>query len=175
MFRGFCPSGSGGAQSAGFGCYRKIEGDFSGKEVKQLNHLGRNDACWCGSGKKYKKCHGPFDDKPEPSAAQGRIVPKRGIIKTAEQIAGIKKARRSMLPYWITLQNISKRAYAQQKLTAGYMISLQKQEQCRHHSIMKGSRTVSAHPSITRSAMAFRRRRLYSWRGILSMWMFPRS
>lgn len=19
--------------------------------------LGRNDACWCGSGKKYKKCH----------------------------------------------------------------------------------------------------------------------
>jgi len=22
------------------------------------NKLGRNDACWCGSGKKYKKCHG---------------------------------------------------------------------------------------------------------------------
>jgi uncharacterized protein YecA (UPF0149 family) len=20
--------------------------------------MGRNDACWCGSGKKYKKCHG---------------------------------------------------------------------------------------------------------------------
>jgi preprotein translocase subunit SecA len=20
--------------------------------------IGRNDACWCGSGKKYKKCHG---------------------------------------------------------------------------------------------------------------------
>jgi preprotein translocase subunit SecA len=20
--------------------------------------LGRNDACWCGSGKKFKKCHG---------------------------------------------------------------------------------------------------------------------
>jgi preprotein translocase subunit SecA len=20
--------------------------------------LGRNDPCWCGSGKKYKKCHG---------------------------------------------------------------------------------------------------------------------
>jgi preprotein translocase subunit SecA len=20
--------------------------------------LGRNDACWCGSGKKYKRCHG---------------------------------------------------------------------------------------------------------------------
>jgi len=22
------------------------------------NKLGRNDPCWCGSGKKYKKCHG---------------------------------------------------------------------------------------------------------------------
>jgi preprotein translocase subunit SecA len=20
--------------------------------------IGRNDACWCGSGQKYKKCHG---------------------------------------------------------------------------------------------------------------------
>jgi uncharacterized protein YecA (UPF0149 family) len=20
--------------------------------------LGRNDQCWCGSGKKYKRCHG---------------------------------------------------------------------------------------------------------------------
>ena len=57
-----------------------------------MNHLGRNDACWCGSGKKYKKCHGPFDDKLNHLQAQGRIVPKRGIIKTAEQIAGIKKS-----------------------------------------------------------------------------------
>jgi hypothetical protein len=22
------------------------------------NEPGRNDPCWCGSGKKYKKCHG---------------------------------------------------------------------------------------------------------------------
>jgi preprotein translocase subunit SecA len=21
-------------------------------------HIGRNDPCYCGSGKKYKKCHG---------------------------------------------------------------------------------------------------------------------
>jgi preprotein translocase subunit SecA len=20
--------------------------------------MGRNDACWCGSGRKYKRCHG---------------------------------------------------------------------------------------------------------------------
>jgi uncharacterized protein YecA (UPF0149 family) len=23
-----------------------------------LRRLGRNDPCWCGSGKKFKKCHG---------------------------------------------------------------------------------------------------------------------
>lgn len=32
-----------------------IEKDESGKPKK----LGRNDPCWCGSGKKYKKCHYP--------------------------------------------------------------------------------------------------------------------
>lgn len=25
---------------------------------REKNKLGRNDPCWCGSGKKYKKCHG---------------------------------------------------------------------------------------------------------------------
>jgi len=24
---------------------------------KSAMNLGRNDPCWCGSGKKYKKCH----------------------------------------------------------------------------------------------------------------------
>jgi preprotein translocase subunit SecA len=24
----------------------------------ELESIGRNDPCWCGSGKKYKKCHG---------------------------------------------------------------------------------------------------------------------
>jgi preprotein translocase subunit SecA len=22
------------------------------------DNIGRNDPCWCGSGKKFKKCHG---------------------------------------------------------------------------------------------------------------------
>jgi uncharacterized protein len=25
--------------------------------VRQSPKTGRNDPCWCGSGKKYKKCH----------------------------------------------------------------------------------------------------------------------
>ncbi len=28
---------------------------------KNRKRLGRNDPCWCGSGKKYKKCHGKAD------------------------------------------------------------------------------------------------------------------
>lgn len=28
-------------------------------EIKEAYKLGRNEVCWCGSGKKYKKCHGP--------------------------------------------------------------------------------------------------------------------
>ena len=28
------------------------------RRVDEHEQLGRNDPCWCGSGKKYKKCHG---------------------------------------------------------------------------------------------------------------------
>jgi preprotein translocase subunit SecA len=28
------------------------------RRVNEDEQIGRNDPCWCGSGKKYKKCHG---------------------------------------------------------------------------------------------------------------------
>jgi uncharacterized protein YecA (UPF0149 family) len=28
-------------------------------KVNATKELGRNDPCWCGSGKKWKKCHYP--------------------------------------------------------------------------------------------------------------------
>jgi preprotein translocase subunit SecA len=28
------------------------------RKVDEHEKLGRNDPCWCGSGKKFKKCHG---------------------------------------------------------------------------------------------------------------------
>jgi preprotein translocase subunit SecA len=28
------------------------------KVNSEIENIGRNDPCWCGSGKKYKKCHG---------------------------------------------------------------------------------------------------------------------
>ena len=55
--------------------------------------LGRNDVCWCGSGKKYKACHLQFDDKIAGYQRKGHIVPEHNIIKTPEQIQGIKDSR----------------------------------------------------------------------------------
>ena len=30
---------------------------FGGQRPREIPRLGRNDPCWCGSGKKYKRCH----------------------------------------------------------------------------------------------------------------------
>lgn len=54
--------------------------------------LGRNDACWCGSGKKYKNCHLAFDRKIENYGIMGDLVPEHTMIKTPAQIEGIRKA-----------------------------------------------------------------------------------
>jgi preprotein translocase subunit SecA len=42
-----------GAQPGGNG-----RGRQSREPVRSGPKVGRNDPCWCGSGKKYKKCHG---------------------------------------------------------------------------------------------------------------------
>ncbi len=54
----------------------------------------RNDLCWCGSGKKYKKCHMETDALGEiPSV--NNLKPPRGIkIKTPKEIAGITRCCR---------------------------------------------------------------------------------
>ncbi len=54
--------------------------------------LGRNDLCWCGSGRKYKKCHEAFDEKIIEYELEGHVVPPRSIIKTPEQIEGMKRS-----------------------------------------------------------------------------------
>ena len=34
-------------------------GNGQGQPARNPRKLGRNDPCWCGSGKKYKACHYP--------------------------------------------------------------------------------------------------------------------
>ena len=57
-----------------------------------MEKLGRNDLCWCGSGKKYKRCHCYFDEKVEDFANHGSIVPTHKMIKNPQQIEMIKKS-----------------------------------------------------------------------------------
>ena len=57
-----------------------------------MNQIGRNDACWCGSGRKYKKCHENFDHKLNLLHSQGFLVPSHKLIKTEAQIAEIRKS-----------------------------------------------------------------------------------
>lgn len=54
--------------------------------------IGRNDPCWCGSGKKYKKCHEAFDDKLEKYRREGYAVVDHDLIKTPDQIEKIKES-----------------------------------------------------------------------------------
>lgn len=52
----------------------------------------RNEPCWCGSGKKYKKCHEAFDRKMEQLKAGRAILPKRSLIKNEEDLKWIREA-----------------------------------------------------------------------------------
>ena len=54
--------------------------------------INRNDECWCGSGKKYKKCHMEFDEKYEFMKKNGCLMPNRNLIKNAKQIEMIRKS-----------------------------------------------------------------------------------
>ena len=57
-------------------------------------HMERNELCWCGSGKKYKKCHLAIEERIAYHEEKGEIVPTRDILKTIPQIEGIKKSAR---------------------------------------------------------------------------------
>ena len=54
--------------------------------------MGRNDRCWCGSGRKYKDCHEAFDDKVLGYQMKGHMIPDKDMLKTKEQIEGIRES-----------------------------------------------------------------------------------
>ncbi|MFV0529394.1 MAG: methionyl aminopeptidase [Lachnospiraceae bacterium] len=56
------------------------------------NTVGRNEVCWCGSGRKYKKCHGPADEQVAVYRAKGCEVPARKLLKTRAQIEGMRES-----------------------------------------------------------------------------------
>lgn len=55
--------------------------------------IGRNDACWCGSGNKWKKCHYPKmapNSEKKGSLAEKYFREHQILLKTPEQIDGIR-------------------------------------------------------------------------------------
>jgi methionyl aminopeptidase len=55
--------------------------------------IGRNDLCWCGSGKKWKKCHFPQLPKKTQSDVREEYYRKYQIhLKTDEEISKIRAA-----------------------------------------------------------------------------------
>jgi len=57
---------------------------IAGPELPATPDLGRNDRCWCGSGRKYKVCHQTGDDRKRASARTSarsarRTSPARGF------------------------------------------------------------------------------------------------
>ncbi len=72
-----------------------VEADF----LKRLKNTGRNDACPCGSGKKYKKCHLITDGakRQEETAKQeeARAAEAEKEEETTDDTAAAKKQNAS--------------------------------------------------------------------------------
>ena len=69
---------------------------------EDMPKLGRNDTCWCGSGRKYKKCHHAFDLKMEELYEQGYELPWHDTLKGPQDIEAIKRSaeiNRGVLDY----------------------------------------------------------------------------
>lgn len=57
--------------------------------------ISRNDPCWCGSGKKWKKCHYPQEERLSYDQLKSEYKRKYNILlKSPEEIIGIRKACR---------------------------------------------------------------------------------
>ena len=66
-------------------------------EVYSLQHLfdslpGRNDLCWCHSGRKYKSCHAQMDNRLHALHLAGHEISTHAMIKTPAQIEKIRQS-----------------------------------------------------------------------------------
>ncbi len=68
----------------------RVEG--SGIQPAPDKKPGRNDPCWCGSGRKYKACHARFDERIDAIRLEGHTVPGYAQIKNEEQLQGIRES-----------------------------------------------------------------------------------
>ena len=100
--------------------------------------IERNDPCWCGSGKKYKKCHEAFDEKMELMKKKGYAVLDHDLIKTPAQIEKIKESCKI---------NIAVLDYVAEHIGPGVTTQQYVMAEFRHHLIMKVFQRAYAHRS----------------------------
>jgi preprotein translocase subunit SecA len=78
----------------------RSDGGGQPQPVRSAKQIGRNDPCWCGSGKKYKQCHMRSDQGLEPAPAgnadgaraAARAASKSQPASAAVTAGGSKKA-----------------------------------------------------------------------------------
>ena len=68
------------------------EGGGQPAPVRSGKTIGRNDPCWCGSGKKYKQCHMRSDEGRAPAPAGGG-QPQSAPAGQAKQASGKQQVR----------------------------------------------------------------------------------
>lgn len=72
---------------------------FSAKpKDPERQNLGRNDLCWCGSGKKYKRCHLPKDAAKQREAGYAAQFSARNRVGDGIVPGAKGQRRRPNLP-----------------------------------------------------------------------------
>ena len=114
--------------------------------------IGRNDPCWCGSGQKYKKCHFEFDERLEDLKCSGYKIPPHKIIKTPEQIEGIKASARINIAVLDYVAEHIKAGISTEEINGWVDSVTREMGGIRHLLIMKDSLRAYALPSMMKYA-----------------------
>ncbi len=79
--------------------------------------IGRNEKCWCGSGRKYKTCHEASDESNlKDFVKQGYPIPVRGLILSPEQIEGIRESAKVSVAIMDELDKVIKEGITTQEI-----------------------------------------------------------
>ena len=132
--------------------------------------IGKNDPCWCGSGKKYQDCHLELDEKIRNYKLRGYKIPPRKIIKIRNRLkeSGPAKGEYAVLDYvaenihaGMSTEEINRLVDSKTRELGGIPAPLNYEDFQR----------VCAPPSMMWCVTGFRRKRRSCRTGILSMSM----
>lgn len=140
------------------------------KEIFSI--MNRNDLCWCGSGKKYKKCHMEYDERINEMKFdffKGQCRPPHKIINNEADIAGIRAAAAINDAALDLMAQMVRPGIDTATLDAAVYDFLSARARAPPTSISRATRRASASPSTTSSATASRRRRRSSRKGTSSI------